>query len=217
MSVSQRLIFGGAITCELPTTFRDVSTMRQVYVSESSMKVMFPHYTHSPDLFISLLCSPDNQEVYSLPNEGGDPNIPGPCIIVELLEYQKQLSDQEAATYYFKDLAEANGVAGENMTFAAQSLSVTPTFTNLSAFSSGIGMQNINPGLDVDVAGNPRPSNPVWVKVEIGVFRLESVGTDLLVTLSVPIVSGAEVHGFSETFHRAVVTLSIHNWGLFGS
>lgn len=136
---------------------------------------------------------------------------------MELLEYQKDCPDQEAAAYYFKDLAEANGVTTEKQSFSALPLSVTPSFTNLSAFSSGIGWQNISPGRDVDVGGNPRPSNPIWVKVEIGVFRLESVGTDLLVTLSVPSTSnGAEVSGYSEMFHRAVATLSIHNWGLFG-
>lgn len=134
---------------------------------------------------------------------------------MEVLEYQKQCTDQDTAAYYFKDLAEANGVANDNMTFSAQPLSVTPSFPNLSAFNSGIGMQNISPGRDVDVGGNPRPTTPVWVKVEIGVMRLESAGTDLLITLSVPSTNG-EVDGFSETFHRAVETLSIHNWGLFG-
>lgn len=158
---------------------------------------------------------PDNQEVYSLPNEGGDPDVPGPCIIIEILEYQKQLADHDAAAYYFKDLAEANGVARDKMTFQAQQLSVTPSFPKLSAFTSGIGMQNISPGRDVDVGGNSDPTNPVWVKVEIGVMRLETVDTDLLITLSVP-CTNSEVDGFSETFHRAVKTLSIHNWGLFG-
>ena len=158
---------------------------------------------------------PDNQEVYSLPNQDVDPNIPGPCIIIELLEYQKQVSNQDAAAYYFKDLAEANGTAPENTSFTRQPISRTGTFPNLSAFSSGIGFQNISPGRDVDVAGNPRPTNPVWVKLEIAVFRLETVHTDLLVTLSTP-TAETQVSGFSETFTRAVETLSIQNWGLFG-
>lgn len=159
---------------------------------------------------------PDNQEVYSLPNEDADPSIPGPCIVIELLEYQKQVSDQDAAGHYFKDLAEANGTAPENMTFTAQSLSMTPTFPNLSAVSSGIGFQNISPGRDVDVAGNPRPANPVWVRVEIAVFRLETVQTDLLVTLSTPTAERQDNNEYSPTFTRAVETLSIQNWGLFG-
>lgn len=160
---------------------------------------------------------PDNQEGFSLPSLDAYPNAPGPCVIVELLEYQKQVANNDAAAYYFKDLAEANGVASDKMTFTAQPLSVTPNFSNLSAFSSGIGMQNISPGRDVDVAGNPLPSNPVWVKVEIGVMRLESLGTDLLIILSTPTANdGTEIQGFSETFHRAVNSLSIQNWGLFG-
>ena len=68
------------------------------------------------------------------------------------------------------------------------------------------------------MGGNARPRNEVWVKVEIGVMRLETVGTDLLITLSVPSSStnGQALDGFSETFRRAVETLSIQNWGLFG-
>lgn len=169
---------------------------------------------------------PDNQEVYSLPSdyshEGSDSNIPGPSLIVELLEYQKQVSDQDAAAYYFKDLAEANDVADADMSFTPQSLSTSPSFPRLSAFASGIGMQQITPGRTVDVAGNPRNTAAVWTKVEIGVFRLQDVQTDMLVTLSVPTLNGAGqqeapgAFGFSETFHRAVTTLSIRNWELFG-
>lgn len=138
---------------------------------------------------------------------------------MELLEYQKQCANQDAAAYYFKNLGEANDAVGDDMDFSSQTqLSVTPSFTNLSAFCSGIGFQKISPGRDEDMAGNPLPRNEVWVKVEIGVMRLETVGTDLLVTLSLPSSSnnGQPVDGFTETFRRAVETLSIQNWGLFG-
>ncbi len=181
------------------------------------------HQTHAIDHSLTIPHvhgSPDNQEVYSLPSSDNDRIVPGPCIVVELLEYQKQCTNQDAAAYYFQDLAQANSVSDDNMNFSPEQLSVTPSFPNLSAFCSGFGFQNISPGRDVDVGGTPRPRNEVWVKVEIGVMRLETLGTDLLITLSIPSSSthGQALHvdGFSETFRRAIETLSIQNWGLFG-
>jgi hypothetical protein len=53
MSVSQRQLFGGAITMELPTEFHDVSTMRQVYVH-----AFFCCFPANIKLMQSILLSP---------------------------------------------------------------------------------------------------------------------------------------------------------------
>jgi Ran-interacting Mog1 protein len=189
MSFSQRQMFGGSITCDIPTVWRDVSNVRQV---------------------------PDHQEVYQ--SISNDPNMPGPCLVVEILEHQDQCSNSEAAAYFFEDLASANGVTSpHDKKFMAVPLPVSPTLPNNAKACSGIGTQKISPGLDKNVGGNPRSRNPRWVTVELCVLRLPDVGTDLLITLSQPTDHSdeAESASFSQTFLRAVQTFQVRDWKLF--
>ena len=117
---SQRQLFGGSITCDIPTAWLDVSIVRQV---------------------------PDHQEVYQGLSE--NPEIPGPCLIVEILEHQ-EVSNDEAAAYFFGDLAGANGVTSpEDMKFMTAPLPVSPTLPNNGTCCSGIGMQKVSHGRDV--------------------------------------------------------------------
>lgn len=189
MSFSQRKLFGGSISCDIPTAWRDVSNIRQV---------------------------PDHQEVYQ--SISNDPTMPGPSMVVEILEHQ-QCSNSEAAAYFFEDLASANGVTSpDDKKFMAIPLPVSPTLPNNTSDCAGIGMQKISPGLEKDVGGNPRSRNPRWVTVELCVLRLPDFGTDLLITLSQPNdhFDETESVSFGQTFLRAVETFQVHDWNLFG-
>jgi hypothetical protein len=187
---SQRQLFGGAITCDIPAGWRDVSTVQPV---------------------------PNNQELYQGMPENS--NIPGPCFIVELVEHQ-EASNDEAAAYFFYDLASANGVTSpEEFTFMSTPLPVSPTMLpNNATCCSGIGMQMISHGRDVDIGGNPRLRNPHWVTVELCVLRLPHVGTDLLITLSQPKENPNEAgpFSFSQIFSHTVETFQVRDWNLFG-
>ncbi|CAJ1946438.1 unnamed protein product [Cylindrotheca closterium] len=175
---TNRPLYGGAITCDIKTDWKDVSDIRQV---------------------------PDHQECYQ--------EIDGAVLVVEILERQK-VSDAGAAAFFFKDLAESNG-STENK-FEPKDI---PAGTNLMNCSlcAGVGIQKVAMGKDHDMAGNPRQQEVRLVQVEMCVFRLANVGTDLLVTISKPIsdLSNKNSSG-SEPFHKAISSLQVRNWGLFG-
>ena len=218
---SRRPFYGGAITVELPTAWRDVSDVRQV---------------------------PDHQECWQ---EMGDL---GSVLVVELLDRQSSVSNADAAAFFFRDLAEANGVVGPPSptspdcrflplpgalvggSGSAQPQQPPPTATSSPLVSSGkavpccgIGIQKVAMGRDTDLAGNPRQQEIRWVLVELCVLRLVEVDTELLVTITKqvptsnpnePIEAASTRIGnnntFSQDFLRIVSTLNIQEWGLFG-
>ncbi len=87
----KRDLFGGAIKLSIPPKWRDVSQVRQI---------------------------PDHQEVYqdctitssNSNNSDYDSLLEGTggCVIVEILERQNNISDVDAVSFFFNDLADAN-------------------------------------------------------------------------------------------------------------
>ena len=190
MTYARRELFGGAITCDLPAAWRNLGDSLPV---------------------------PDNQEVYQGMTD--DPNLPaGPCLVVEVMEYQQECSNQEAAGYFYADLAQVNGISDPaDMTFTPRDMPVAASLPDNVTVCSGVGMQRISHGRDADVFGNPMPPNPRWVTIEICALRMPHVGSDLLLTLSRPGAPGPDGSvGFSDVFLHAVQTFQVHNWGLFG-
>jgi hypothetical protein len=61
-----------------------------------------------------------------------------------------------------------------------------------------------------------------WIRVELCVFRLPSVETELLVTITKPLADPneppqeEETLPWSDAFQRVVSSLKIQDWGLFG-
>mmetsp|Transcript_2557 Transcript_2557/g.3778 ORF Transcript_2557/g.3778 Transcript_2557/m.3778 type:complete len:256 (-) Transcript_2557:100-867(-) len=188
-ALTKQELFGGAITLSIPTKWRDVSQVRQV---------------------------PDHQEAYQdctfkcgtkLDKEGT-----GGCVIVEILERQ-DLEDAEAAKYFFTDLAEANGngdVIGKVLSQKVWDIGYDPKIKietgkklklaseknlipNLSARVKGcscIGFQSIAPLKNQAALEEGKAS---IVRLELFSVRLESIQTDLLITLSMPMnVGGVE-------------------------
>lgn len=193
---TRRDLYGGAITCEIPSDWRDVSDIRQV---------------------------PDHQECWQ--QQGPE----GAVLVVEILEREQSVSDENAATYFFRDLAEANGAVlpqdGSFSNFPVsgddnEELKKTKRLPADSRIVSGVGCQKVAMGRDTDIAGNPRQQEIRWIQVNLAAIRLPSQGTDLLVTLSVPLGS---VRGpddfpkkFDERFIRLLSSMNIQDWSLFG-
>lgn len=175
---TNRPLYGGAITCDIKSDWRDVSDIRQV---------------------------PDNQECYQ--------EMDGGVLVVEILERQ-EVSDADAAAYFFNDLAESNG-STENHFEAKIIHTGTNPMTNCS-LCAGIGIQKVAMGRDHDIAGNPRQQEVRLVKVELCAFRLANVCADLLVTVSTPIndLSNKDSSG-SEPFQKVISSLQVRDWGLF--
>lgn len=201
---SERPLFGGAITCDIPTVWRDVSDIRQV---------------------------PDHQECWL--DIGDD----GAFLVVEVMDRQSSVADADAASFFFRDLAEANGIINpvtNQIECIFQTIQLAPPLgeegglisTNVTA-CSGIGVQKVALGRDVDMDGNPRVQEIRWVTLELCVFRLEQVETDLLVTITKPILTSnpnepleeacARIgNTFSREFSRVVWSLNVRDWSLFG-
>jgi len=205
----KRNLFGGALTLKVPSQWRDVSNVRQV---------------------------PDNQEVYQdCTVESGQALHDvgtGGCIIVELLERQKIL-DEEAATFFFGDLMEANGgdvTCGIKKGLGFQQ--VLEVGKSESKESLAIGSKNLTPELSARVMactcvgtqniahkkGEHKLQKASKVRVELCVVRLASVQTDLLITLTMPCaVDGDENEnkGHGALFLSILKTLKVEDWSLF--
>lgn len=187
-----RPFFGGAITCHVPSDWRDVSDIRQV---------------------------PDHQECWQSPA--------GQVFVVEILQRHDDVTDDQAASFFFHDLAQANGVAttqqdgeeGTQFTAAATAPpvgSMNNTFLPKDAIvRGGVGRQLAAKG-----PGDPRQRRleKEWVRVDLCVIRLPHVTTDILITLTSPQTTPlAEfVMGFDLVFLQMLESFCIVDWTLFG-
>lgn len=176
---SERQLFGGAITCDIPSDWRDVSDIRQV---------------------------PDHQECFQ------DFQKSQSVYVLEILERQS-VSNEEAASFFFQDLAESNGSTENRFQKQGMAVPVANEFT----ISAGIGVQKVAVGKDHDFAGNRRQQEIHYVQVELCVFRLPNLSTDILLTISNPNPNPQdESFSFSAIFERAASTLKVRDWSLFG-
>eukprot|EP00547_Thalassionema_nitzschioides_P005034 CAMPEP_0194207844 /NCGR_PEP_ID=MMETSP0156-20130528/6477_1 /TAXON_ID=33649 /ORGANISM="Thalassionema nitzschioides, Strain L26-B" /LENGTH=235 /DNA_ID=CAMNT_0038934705 /DNA_START=79 /DNA_END=783 /DNA_ORIENTATION=- len=173
-------LFGGAITMFIPTTWRDVSDVRQV---------------------------PDHQEVYqdctfTCGTKKNEIEGTGGCIVIEILERQEEVDDTEAAKYFFTDLAEANGnvvseifnqkvwdvgcldVSGGSNETTNGNTNLIPRLSARIKACTCSGLQSIAPLRNQELLEEGK--SPI-VDVELAVARLEAVETDLLISLSMPV------------------------------
>ena len=182
-----RPLFGGAVTCNIPDGFVDISDFRQV---------------------------PSDQECW------GD--TAGRLLVMEILEQQTSIPNDGAAEFFFRDLAESNGITSPE-DFRFSSFQENEQFHPVqlppqSVFCFGKGFQRISRGKDNDLSGNSCNSqDPRWVGIDLGLIRLPSVQAEILVTLSVSDESNPqETTATSELFRRIFSSIQIQDWGLFG-
>ena len=163
---------------------------------------------------------PDHQECWQDVNAGQ-------LLVIEILQYQSDVSDDTAASYFFEDLRDANGTSMQDSRFQAISSSNDTIRQRLELPSTarlcpGVGYQRVLLGREVDIGGNPRIQEERFLRVDLCAIRLPSVETDLLVTLSTPTTSlesspqGPEGVQMSSLFESILATLKIRDWNLFG-
>lgn len=204
----ERLLFGGALTCQIPAHWGDLANRRQV---------------------------PDNQECWQGVSTASA--AAAAVLVVEILELQPVDANQ-AASFFFNDLAESNGCDPTQLSFAANE-PVVVTNTDMALVSSlvaqqpavdailcsGSGFQRVTMGRATNVAENARlPQEMHHVSIQLAVFRLPQHATDLLVTLSTPSAAiGDDDHGDNcelqrqaELFRKIISSLQIRDWSLFG-
>jgi len=161
----------------------------------------------------------------------------GSMVVVEILERQDGVSDDEAATFFFDDLMEANG--GKKVSIDYKSVWVkeegiggisinttNPLVPRMSAHAtvcSCVGIQAVDTKEDRsnghrDSTLQDNGGDNFTVRVELCVIRLKQVQTDLLVTLTVPIdVCQPEigVHGNTQLFREILSSFVVLDYSLF--
>lgn len=183
----ERPLFGGALSCDVPADWRDVSDIRQV---------------------------PDHQEVWQ--------EMDGSVLIVEILQRQ-EIDDQNAALFFFNDLAESNGITQPSDYTFQTATTVIPTQIDGAIPCSGYGLQKIAMGRDYDVNRQRRENQEIrWTCIELCAIRLPRVQTDLLVTLTHPLPNPNEPpsaadnnFSWSEQFQRVIRSMKVRDWTLF--
>ncbi|MED6231469.1 hypothetical protein ATANTOWER_017905 [Ataeniobius toweri] len=157
---------------------------------------------------------PDNQEVFAHPHTDQS-------LIVELLEYQAQVADQDAARYHFEDIAGSNE-AQEPGAFEVGNVVALPKGEVSLSECSSAWMLN---GTQCVSKFNEDARNTV--AIHLGLFRLPQFSTDILITFNDPqsispdssSASAAETHRDPwtvEDFQSTLKSLTLHNPGLFG-
>lgn len=144
--------FGGAIICNIPDSFEDVSMVRQV---------------------------PDHQEVYVDRNSGMS-------MIIELLSYEDNVTDQNCGEHYFKDLAEYNEAIESVIDKYDVSLFtnfMTSSNSQASTICTLVGRQTVAKlNQEVGTVGDV-------VQISLAIIRLKQVTTDMLISLNIPLAS----------------------------
>ncbi|KAL3807629.1 hypothetical protein ACHAXA_005259 [Cyclostephanos tholiformis] len=98
-------LFGGAIVASIPPDWRDVSNVRQV-PGESVRGASSSFVVRSSS--VSLVGN--NQEVYQDCADGS-----GSVLIIEILEYQRDVDDVDACSYFMDDLTMMMMMMGDDM------------------------------------------------------------------------------------------------------
>jgi len=186
----QRPLFGGAILCEIPSAWRDLSDIRQV---------------------------PDHQEAWQSQDEA--------LLVVEVLERQ-QVSDDDAAGFFFTDLAESNGVS-EVGNYCFWSTDTPPrAHVEGAVLCAGVGFQRLTERNQEK--RNARQTTDrhrmCWMFIELCVLRLALVETDLLVTVTRPSSNSVDESPpvpssgcpWTTDFQHILATLQVRDWELFG-
>lgn len=157
---------------------------------------------------------PDNQEVFAHPHTDQS-------LIVELLEYQGQVADQDAARYHFEDIAGSNKAQEPGALEVSNVVALPKAEVSLSECSSAWMLK----GTQCVAKFNEEARNTVTI--HLGLFRLPLFSTDILITFNDPQMispdsssaSAAETHREPwtvEDFQRTLLSLTLHDPGLFG-
>ena len=217
------VLFGGAMFCKLPMGYMDLAHIRQI---------------------------PDHQECFMELHLGDErEDQPSSVFIVEILEHQQSIEHDRIVEYLFRDLAESNGINDEsvdgeddnnhprtlffeadNSAGGSQSQRIIPP-TELFhldettdrpphatiIYRSGRGVQRIHRG-----KGNEN-ANLETISVQMFVIRLLQSNTDLLITLTTPILRDEtnlelvlqQQQQQSILFQSMISSIEIHDLSLF--
>lgn len=154
-------------------------------------------------------------------------------MVVEILQYQDDVNNEDAAHFFFKDLADSNGCSDDDSVLDSLRIFDNATSSNdeekseehvvhnilntikqssaMNCCVIAIGSQRVIQGKAYTGTGAAAEKN---IRVEMCIMRLENVETDLLITLSTP--SDEPSTGLSDHFRNILCEFYINDWDLFG-
>ncbi len=182
-------LFGGAMAISVPNKWRDVSLIRQLP----------DHQECYQD------CTFHDESTFDLEGTGG-------CLIVEILDRQEDVKDEDAAKFFFRDLAEANGsgysdddikfthvcsvgsatstdpevrvgVNNDSNKTDHDAPNLIPKLSTQVKACSCVGYQSIDPLRGSSELEKGKASR---IRVELCAIRLAAIDTEILVSLSMP-------------------------------
>lgn len=176
-----------------------------------ALSAVLPHSTKDVSELREI---PDNQEVFAHAHTDQS-------LIVELVEYQAQVADQDAARYHFEDIAGSNKALEPGAFVVTSVVTLSKSELSLSDCSCAWMLT----GTQCVSKFNEEARNTVTL--HLGLFRLPQFSTDVLITFNDPLSispdssSAASVGTHREPwtvqdFQRLLQTLTLHNPGLFG-
>eukprot|EP00573_Skeletonema_grethae_P004421 CAMPEP_0201694038 /NCGR_PEP_ID=MMETSP0578-20130828/6438_1 /ASSEMBLY_ACC=CAM_ASM_000663 /TAXON_ID=267565 /ORGANISM="Skeletonema grethea, Strain CCMP 1804" /LENGTH=184 /DNA_ID=CAMNT_0048179661 /DNA_START=197 /DNA_END=748 /DNA_ORIENTATION=- len=155
---------------------------------------------------------PDNQEVYQDCSEES-----GAVVVVEILEHQSDVKNEDASTFFFSDLADANGVSVDDMTIQSNNnmiFSVKDDDASKQKYFQNFSLSTQQSESYACIAVGKQQVDDKSLRIEMCVLRLKDVTTDLLITLSIPHhkLSEVGVDGLSIVFRELISSFSITDW-----
>jgi Ran-interacting Mog1 protein len=99
---SQRSLYGGSITCQLPNQFYDLSNIRQVPDHQECYQGIIESTNDNDDPRITFAAQEEDVKVST-----SSPSLS--LFVMEILELQKDIDHADIVEYLFHDLAESNG------------------------------------------------------------------------------------------------------------
>lgn len=176
-----------------------------------ALSAVLPHSTTDVSELREI---PDNQEVFAHAHTDQS-------LIVEMVEYQAQVADQDAARYHFEDIAGSNKALEPGAFEVTSVVSMSKSELALSDCSSAWMLT----GTQCVSKFNEEARNTVTL--HLGLFRLPQFSTDVLITFNDPqsispdssSAASAETHREPwsvQDFQCLLQTLTLHDSGLFG-
>ncbi|KAF0508263.1 Mog1p/PsbP-like protein [Gigaspora margarita] len=159
----------------------------------------------------------DNQEVFADINSDES-------IVIEILQYVNEPSNEDAVRYHFASLAHDND---------AEDFNTIQQITELTALEVPklppdtpkyllVGQQQISKFDERD------PSARNLVTILMALFRFPNIQTDIVITCNIPVILGAtsssrlvtqegDVNEGYEEFRKILTSFDIKDWGLFNA
>jgi hypothetical protein len=122
------------------------------------------------------------------------------------------VSDIAAGEFFFHELAETNDASGEHCVVQSTRPIPTEQCPSLAPKFPVIWVEGVQ-----HIERKHESRSPV--RVHLVVVRLESVGTDFVVSISSPVVGDATLEGDEgrDAMQKAIHALTVVDWGLFGA